>query len=246
MRFDIITVFPEVFEGVFSSGIISRSLKRGLIEIHISQLRDYCHDIHKKVDDRPYGGGRGMVFKPEPIFEAVEAIIQQSQEKKRAVIMLSPQGKRLCQKEIFRLASYKQLILICGRYEGVDERIRQHLITEELSIGDYVLSGGEIAAMVLIDTVTRTIPQSLGSPESLREDSFYNDLLDYPHYTRPASFRGWRVPQVLLSGNHEEIRLWRKRKLLENTWKKRPDLLSQAELDEEAKEIIKEVKKGIK
>ena len=246
MRFDIITIFPEVFEGVFSSGIISRSLKRGLIEIHINQLRNYCYDIHKKVDDRPYGGGRGMVFKPEPIFEAVEAIIQQSQEKKRAVILLSPQGKRFCQKEVFRLASYKQLILICGRYEGVDERVRQHLITEELSIGDYVLSGGEIAAMVLVDAVTRSIPQSLGSPESLRENSFYNDLLDYPHYTRPASFRGWRVPQVLLSGNHEEIRLWRKRKLLENTWRKRPDLLSQAELDEEAKEIIKEVKKGIK
>jgi len=217
MRFDIVTIFPEVFEGIFSCGIISRSLKKGLITIHVHQLRDYCEDIHKKVDDRPFSGGSGMVFKPEPIFKAVEAISQRIQEEKKAIILLSPQG--------------------------IDERVRQHLITDELSIGDYVLTGGEIAAMAVVDAVTRSIPQSLGSPESAVEDSFYNGLLDYPHYTRPANFRRWKVPQVLLSGDHEAIRLWKKKKILENTWKKRPDLLIHAKLDEESKRLLDEIKK---
>lgn len=245
MRVDIITVFPEVFKGIFSFGIINRSLKKGLIDINIHQLRDFCQDIHQKVDDRPYGGGSGMVFKAQPIFKAVEAVIQQSQEEKRAIILLSPQGKKLCQEEIIRLSSCNQLILICGRYEGVDERVRQHLITDELSIGDYVLSGGEIAAMVVVDAITRFIPKSLGSLKSAVEDSFYSGLLDYPHYTRPANFRGWKVPKVLLSGNHEAIRLWKKKKLLENTWKKRPDLLFKAKLDDESKKMLEEIKKEV-
>jgi tRNA (guanine37-N1)-methyltransferase len=243
MRFDIITIFPEAFKGIFSCGIINRSLKRKLIEIYIHQLRDYSRDEHKKVDDRPYGGGSGMVFKPQPIFDAVEAIIQKTPEKKRAVILLSPQGKRFFQEEVNRLAEYAQLILLCGRYEGVDERIREHLITDELSIGDYVLSGGEIAAMVVVDALTRTIPESLGSEESVKEDSFYTGLLDFPQYTRPPIYRDWKVPEVLLSGNHEAVRLWRKRKLLENTLKKRPDLLSRAKLDGEALKIIQEIQK---
>jgi tRNA (guanine37-N1)-methyltransferase len=243
MRFDIITIFPEAFEGIFSCGIINRSLKKKLIEVYIHQLRDYSRDAHKKVDDRPYGGGSGMVFKPQPIFDAVETIIQQSQEKKRAIILLSPQGKRLCQEEVNRLAAYAQLIMICGRYEGVDERIREHLITDELSIGDYVLSGGEIAAMVLVDVLTRTIPESLSSTESVKEDSFYTGLLDFPQYTRPPTYRGWKVPEVLLSGNHQAIRFWRKKKLLENTLKKRPDLLSRAKLNKETLRIIQEIQK---
>ena len=221
MRIDIITIFPKMFEPMLNESIIKRAQNKGKVKIFVHNLRDYSPDKHRKVDDRPFGGGSGMVMRPEPIFNAVEAIRSQSS----AVILLCPQGKRLDQKLATRLAKHKHLLLICGHYEGVDERVRQELVDEEISIGDYVLTGGELPAMVLIDALIRLIPGVLGDKNSLNFESFKGNLLEYPHYTRPAKFRNMRVPQILLSGDHKKIEAWRRKEALERTKLRRPDLL---------------------
>jgi len=242
MLFDVITIFPQFFHSPLSVGFLKRALDRKIIEVRITDLRDFTTDRHRTVDERPFGGGRGMVLKPEPIFKAVEAVRQSEDEGNTAVILLSPQGKPFRQQTAEQFSKKEQIILICGRYEGVDERVRQHLITDEVSIGDYVLAGGELPALVVMEIVTRLLPSAVGAPQSLINESFYQGILDFPCYTRPASFRGIRVPEVLLLGNHEEIRCWRKRKALESTLKKRPDLLARAQLDDEASEILKRLK----
>ena len=245
MRFDIITIFPEIFSEVFDFGIVRRAAQAGLIDINIHDLRDYTLDRHRQVDDRPFGGRAGMVMKPEPLFRAVEALT----EGNRAVpvSLLSPQGRLFSQSLAEEYAREPRLILICGRYEGVDERVVEHLITDEVSIGDYVLSGGEIPAMVVLDAVTRLIPGALGSDESAERESFVNGLLDYPHYTRPAEYREMRPPEVLLSGNHAEIERWRRRKAIEKTLRRRPDLIQDRSLSQdeqrEVEEILKEIGK---
>lgn len=224
LRFDIITIFPEIFSGVFDFGIIRRAVEAGLIEIHIHDLRDYTHDRHRQVDDRPFGGGAGMVMKPEPLFRAVEAITNQGSD--ASVALLSPQGRLFNQQAAEEYSRKRRVVLICGRYEGVDQRVVEHLVVDELSIGDYVLSGGEIPAMVVIDAVTRLIPGALGCAESAERESFATGLLDYPHYTRPAEYRGMKVPEVLLSGNHAEIERWRRDEALKRTMRRRPDLIT--------------------
>jgi tRNA (guanine37-N1)-methyltransferase len=223
MRFDVITIFPVIFSGVFDFGIIRRAVEAALIEIHVHDLRDYTLDRHRQVDDRPFGGGAGMVMKPEPLFSAVEAIT--NQEPDVSVVLLSPQGRLFDQRVAEEYSRKQRLVLICGRYEGVDERVVEHLSTDELSIGDYVLSGGEIPAMVVVDAVTRLIPGALGCGESAQRESFIDGLLDYPHYTRPADYRGMKVPEVLLSGNHAEIDRWRRDEALKKTLRRRPDLI---------------------
>jgi len=245
MLFDVITIFPQFFHSPLLVGFLKRALDKKIIKVRITDLRDFTTDRHRTVDDRPFGGGRGMVLKPEPTFKAVESVSQSGDEGLTAVILLSPQGTPFTQQQAERLSKKEQIILICGRYEGVDERVRQHLITEELSIGDYVLAGGELPALIVMEVVTRLLPLAVGSPRSLIDESFYQGILDYPCYTRPASFREMRVPGVLLSGNHEEIRRWRKRKALENTLKKRPDLLAKAQLDAEAIEVLKSLKEEL-
>jgi len=232
MRIDIITIFPEMFKPVLNASIIKRAQEKGRAKIYIHNLRDYTCDRHRKVDDRPFGGGSGMVLGPEPIFRAVERIIKENREQrtenrrsKPKVILLCPQGKRLDQKKAKSLSKAKHLILICGHYEGIDERVRQHLADEEISIGDYVLSGGELAAMVLVDCLVRLVPGVLGDKNSLNFESFEGNLLEYPQYTRPAVFKNMRVPSVLLSGDHKKIETWRKKESLKRTQQKRPDLL---------------------
>ncbi|MFN8000143.1 MAG: tRNA (guanosine(37)-N1)-methyltransferase TrmD [Acidobacteriota bacterium] len=236
MRFDLLTIFPEFFSGPFDFGILKRARQQGLIEIVIHDLRSFTFDKHHQVDDRPFGGGDGMVLKPEPIFRAVESLLADSpapeSDKRTAIVLLSPQGRLFKQAEAQRLADECQrVIFICGRYEGVDERVVEHLITDEFSIGDYVLTGGELPAMVMVDAVARLLPNVLGSETSAVYDSFSvasDGLLDCPHYTRPAEFRGWRVPDVLISGHHGEVAKWRRRVSLEKTRQMRPDLLAQA------------------
>jgi tRNA (guanine37-N1)-methyltransferase len=243
MRFDLLTIFPEFFAGPFDFGIIKRARHQGLIEVAIHDLRSYTSDKHHVVDDRPFGGGDGMVLKPEPIFRAVESILLENKRdddsKRTAIVLLSPQGRMFRQADAAAFArEYSQMILICGRYEGVDERVAEHLATDEISIGDYVLTGGELPAMVVVDAVTRLLPNVLGSETSAVHESFSEGLLDYPHYTRPAEFRGWKVPEVLISGHHGEVAKWRRRAALLKTLKMRPDLLEKAELtDEERKQI---------
>ena len=239
MRIDIITIFAKMFEPVLNESIIKRAQNKGKVKIFVHNLRDYSPDKHRKVDDRPFGGGSGMVMRPEPIFNAVEHIKSQSSATMRGgpanlfgghkltksqVILLCPQGKRLDQKIATRLAKHKHLLLICGHYEGVDERVRQELVDEEISIGDYVLTGGELPAMVLIDALIRLIPGVLGDKNSLNFESFAGNLLEYPHYTRPANFKDMRVPQILLSGDHKKIEVWRRKEALKRTKKIRPDL----------------------
>lgn len=253
MRFDLLTIFPDFFNGPFEHGIIRRARQQGLIEIGIHDLRSFTDDRHHIVDDRPFGGGDGMVLKPEPIFRGVESLLAQDgllddqqaddQRAGTAVILLSPQGRVFSQAEARRLASdYSRLVFICGRYEGVDERVVEHLVTEELSIGDYVLTGGEIPALVIIDAVTRLLPNVLGSDTSAVHDSFSEGaagsagsigILDFPHYTRPAEFRGWRVPEVLIGGHHGEVAKWRRRAALWKTLRRRPELLTTAALSDE-------------
>ena len=238
MRFDLLTIFPEFFNGPFDHGIIRRARQQGQIGIEIHDLRSFTDDRHHIVDDRPFGGGDGMVLKPEPIFRGVETILNgrlpSDPVEPAAVILLTPQGRVFNQHEAARLASkYKRLIFICGRYEGVDERVVEHLVTEEISVGDYVLTGGEIPALIVIDAVTRLLPDVLGSETSAVHDSFAEGaggILDYPHYTRPAEFRGWRVPEVLIGGHHGEVAKWRRRAALRKTWERRPDLLRAAPL----------------
>lgn len=235
LKIDILTIFPEFFSAVFDVGIIRRAKASGIIEIGVHDLRSFTTDKHKKVDDRPFGGGEGMVMKPEPIFNAVEHLLGTCEREKypqgTKVILLSPQGTPLKQNLAREIAAQaKRMIVICGRYEGVDERVNEALVTDEISIGDYVLSGGEPAAVVLVDVVTRLLPNALGCPTSAVHESFTENLLDFPQYTQPREFRGMRVPEVLLSGNHAEIEKWRKQKALEKTLRVRKDLLEKKEL----------------
>lgn len=226
MRIDIITIFPKMFSPVLNESIIKRAQAKGLVKINIHNLRDFSLDKHRKVDDRPFGGGPGMVFCPEPIFRAVESIKNSRLKTQNSkVILLTPQGRKLDQQLARELSKCKHLILICGHYEGVDERVRQKLVTDEISIGDYVLTCGELPAMVLIDAVVRLIPEVLGKSQSTHFESFSQGLLEYPQYTRPAVYRGLKVPKILMSGNHKLIARWRKEKAIEITRKKRPDLL---------------------
>jgi tRNA (guanine37-N1)-methyltransferase len=230
MRIDIITIFPKMFAPVLNESIIKRAQNKGKVGIYIHNLRDYTLDRHRKVDDRPFGGGSGMVMSAEPIFRAVEALTREHAERraqKAKVILLSPQGEKLSQKLAKRLAEYKHLILICGHYEGIDERVREHLMDKEISIGDYVLTGGELPAMVLVDTVVRLMPGVLGDKNSLNFESFAGNLLEYPQYTRPANFKGMQVPAILLSGNHKKIEEWRKKQAIKRTRNLRPDLISE-------------------
>lgn len=248
MHFDILTLFPDIFEGVFNESIVKRAMQAGLVSIAIHNIRDYATDKHHITDEPPYGGGGGMIMKPEPIFRAVEAILdlEEGQEPEVPVILLSPQGRTFTQSVARELSKHPHLILICGHYEGVDERVRQFLVTDEISIGDYVLTGGEIPAMVIVDAVTRLIPGVLGDPGATFEDSHAEGLLEYPHYTRPPVFRGCSVPEVLLSGNHAEIVRWRRQEALRRTFERRPDLLAKARLSQADREFLRNVaqKKG--
>ncbi|MCI0655649.1 MAG: tRNA (guanosine(37)-N1)-methyltransferase TrmD [Acidobacteria bacterium] len=231
MQFDVLTIFPGMFAGPLTESILKRGQEKGLIEVRLHDLRQHAHDRHRQVDDTPYGGGGGMVLMPGPLFEGVESIQEHFPAVRSRVILLSPQGRPFSQERAGELArDFDRLILICGRYEGVDERVREFLADEELSIGDYVLTGGELPAMVVIDAVSRQVPGVLGSPRSVEEDSFFaGGGLEYPQYTKPAVFRGMPIPEVLLSGNHAEIVAWRRRKALEATESKRPDLTRAAE-----------------
>ena len=268
MRIDILTIFPDFFRGPLDFGIIRRARETGLVEVSIHDLRAFTKDKHRTVDDRPFGGGEGMVLKPEPIFECLESLggLARRDERltgntRQSIILLSAQGRKLDQSLAAELASLERIVLICGRYEGVDERVSEHLADREVSIGDYVLSGGELGAAVIIDTVTRLIPGAVGNEASTRQESFTSDvgqaclladgpsstcdsggLLDYPHYTRPADFRGMTVPDALVDGNHEQIRRWRRKAALAKTLRNRPDLLQAIELSEEDKRLLDEVK----
>ena len=241
MRIDILTLFPEMFESILNTAIFKRADERDLVEVIVRNIRDYTHDKHRTVDDYPYGGGAGMVLKPEPIFEAVEAILNETDKRfhnteEVQIILLTPQGRKFSQEIAAELSQRNHLILICGHYEGVDERVREYLVNDEISIGDYVLSGGETAAMVVADAIVRLIPDVLGSAESHVEESYNSGLLEYPQYTRPPDFRGWEVPEILLSGNHGEIAKWRREQAIFRTASRRPDLLKRAELTSEEKQ----------
>jgi tRNA (guanine37-N1)-methyltransferase len=239
MRFDIITIFPEMFSGVFSGGVVKKALDREVVRIAVHDLRDFTADKHRQVDDRPFGGLEGMVLKPEPIFRAVEAVRGDGQGK---VYLLSPQGRRLGAELARELASEQQVILICGRYEGVDERVVEHLVDGEISIGDFVLSGGELAAAVVIDAAARFVPGVVGKEGSVRNDSFAaGGVFDFPQYTRPREFRGLKVPPVLFSGDHKKIERWRRKKALEKTARQRPDLVKNRTLDPEDRRLLEEI-----
>ena len=266
MKADIVTIFPDFFRGPLDHGITRRAGEMGLVKIEVHDLRQFTHDRHRTVDDRPFGGGEGMVLKPEPLFECLEGLQIGSREERLAgtarqsVIVLSAQGTKFTQKLAAELAELERMVLICGRYEGVDERVTEFLADREISIGDYVLSGGELAAAVLIEAVTRLLPGALGNEASTRQESFTahrqadvegpdstcssGGLLDYPHYTRPAEFRGMSVPEVLVNGNHLEIRRWRREQALRKTLRNRPDLLGRVELSEEDREILARIGNG--
>ncbi|MBP1961135.1 tRNA (guanosine(37)-N1)-methyltransferase TrmD [Paenibacillus aceris] len=244
MRIDVLTLFPEMFDGVFSSSILGKARDKGIVSLNTVNFRDYSNNKHNTVDDYPYGGGGGMVLKPEPIFAAVEDLPKhQSADQdpvKPRVILMCPQGTPFSQKIAEELSNEEHLVFICGHYEGYDERIRQYLVTDELSIGDYVLTGGELPAMVVIDSVVRLLPGVLGNEMSAVTDSFSTGLLEYPHYTRPAKFREWEVPEMLLSGHHENVKRWRRKESLFRTLDRRPDLLEGREFSKEEKAWIME------
>jgi tRNA (guanine37-N1)-methyltransferase len=252
MTFDVITIFPEFFGSIVQHGLLKRAAASGHATIRLHDLRDYTDDRHRTVDDRPFGGGPGMVFKPEPIFRAVDAFRGESSDQVLPVILLSPQGRLFTQAVAEEFSRAQRLVLICGRYEGVDERVAESLATDELSIGDFVLSGGELAAAVVMEATIRLIPGVLGNEESSEQDSFASSsealgkaqhgLLDCPHYTRPAEFRDLKVPEVLLSGDHQHIRQWRRRRALEKTWRRRPDLLSEFPLSDEDRRWLESLK----
>ena len=239
MRFDIFTLFPEVFHPYIDVSIIGRARKSGALEVHLHNIRDWATDKHRTVDDEPYGGGGGMVMKAEPIFAAVESVLGRPPQ--APVILLTPQGRPFNQKMARELAELPRVALLCGRYEGIDERVRQHLVTDEISIGDYVLTGGELAALVVLDAVTRLLPNVLGDPDAPDKDSHATGLLEHPHYTRPAVFRGWEVPPVLLSGDHGKIARWRREQSLLRTLHRRPDLLAKAQLTEEDRAFLRKL-----
>ncbi len=240
MRFDIFTILPDVFEPYINASMIQRARQRGLVEIYLHNIRNFTTDKHQTTDDEPYGGGGGMVMKPEPIFAAVESVL--GFPPSCPVILLSPQGRLFNQQIALEFAQLPRLALICGRYEGVDERVRQYLATDEISIGDYVLTGGELAALVLLDAISRPIPGVLGDPEGVLDDSHASGLLEYPHYTRPAEFRGWKVPDILLSGDHGRIARWRREQSLLRTLQRRPDLLANAALTESEQAFIEKLR----
>ena len=242
VTFDIVTIFPAMVEAALAAGVVGRAIERRLLEVNVHDLRDFTADRHRSVDDVPYGGGPGMVMKPEPIFKALDAI-EAMRGTRPLVLLTSPQGKVFTQAEAARLSATAHVVLVCGRYEGVDERVRSR-VDEEISIGDYVLSGGELPALVVLDAVARFVPGVVGDDQSVAEDSFSRGLLDFPHYTRPAELSGDRVPDVLLSGNHAEIRRWRKRQALERTLARRPDLLDDAALDDEERRILEELRRS--
>lgn len=249
MQFEVFTLLPEVFPPYLESSILKRAIQRGLIGVRIHNIRDYTHDKHHVTDDTPYGGGGGMVMKPEPVFEAVETVLglaplqtPPEPESNTPIILLTPQGRVFDQRAAEELSRHERVALLCGRYEGVDERVREHLVTDEISIGDYVLTGGELPALILIDTVSRLIPGVLGDPTGAEDDSHSMGLLEYPHYTKPSDFRGWKVPDVLLSGDHAKIEKWRRQQALLRTLNKRPDMLEKAELSKEDKKFIESLK----
>jgi tRNA (guanine37-N1)-methyltransferase len=239
MRFDVFTLFPAVFSPYIDTSILQRAVKNHLIEIHLHDIRLWAKDKHHTTDDIPYGGGGGMVMKPEPVFDAAESIL--GIPPSCPLILLTPQGKTFTQHDAERLSTLEQVGLLCGRYEGVDERIREHLATEEISIGDFVLSGGELPALMLIDAISRLLPGVLGDPDGAADDSFSSQLLEYPHYTRPLEFREWQVPDILLSGNHAEINKWRRQQALLRTLHRRPDLLLKADLNKTDKVFLEKI-----
>ncbi|MEK4301868.1 tRNA (guanosine(37)-N1)-methyltransferase TrmD [Oceanobacillus sp. FSL W8-0428] len=241
MHIDILTLFPEMFHGVMESSILKKAKEKEQFSYQLVDFRNYSTHKHKKVDDYPYGGGAGMVLTPQPVFDAVEAVRKEKASQPR-VVLLCPQGETYTQGKAEELAKEDHLIFICGHYEGYDERIREHLVTDEISIGDYVLTGGELGAMVIIDSVVRLLPEALGNEESAQQDSFSTGLLEHPHYTRPSDFRGMKVPDVLLSGNHANIEAWRRKESLKRTAQRRPDLLENHELNEVDKKIVQEIK----
>jgi tRNA (guanine37-N1)-methyltransferase len=240
MEIHVVTIFPRMVEALVSEGILARSIARGLLRVVAHDLRDYTTDRHRVVDDVPFGGGPGMVMKPEPVVRAVEGIAGRFGTPS-TVVLPSPQGRRFTHDEARRLAGLERVVVLCGRYEGIDDRVRTLAAAEELSIGDYVLSGGELAALVMLDATARLLPGAVGDEQSVEEDSFVRGVLDYPHFTRPAEFRGLAVPQVLLSGHHAEIRRWRRREALRRTLERRPDLLAGARLDEEQQDLLREL-----
>ena len=242
MKFDIVTIFPRMVEASLGEGIVGRAIQRGLLDLKVHDLRDYTADRHRTVDDVPFGGGAGMVMKPEPLFGAVRAI-RDRRGAPGAVILTSPDGRLFTHREAERLAQLDHVVVLCGRYEGVDGRVREHLATEELSIGDFVVSGGELPALVIVDAVARLVPGVVGDQSNVAEDSFASGLLDFPQYTRPAEFEGLGVPPVLLSGHHAAIQRWRRREALKRTLEQRPDLLGRAELSSEDREMVDEIRK---
>ncbi|MCI0414944.1 tRNA (guanosine(37)-N1)-methyltransferase TrmD [bacterium] len=237
MRIDFLTIFPGLISGVLEHSLLYQARQKGLLDFHVHDLRAYTHDRHRTVDDEPYGGGPGMVFKPEPVFEAVEAIRQAG----ASVILPGPQGEPFSNRIAEELAENSQLIFLCGRYEGVDERVREALIDRELSIGDFVVMGGELPSLLMTEAIVRYVPGIVGDEQSVLLDSFQESLLDFPHYTRPSEFRGLRVPDVLLSGNHEQIRIWRRKMMLRRTLERRPDLLKRTDLTAEDQRLLEEI-----
>ncbi len=241
MKFDIVTIFPRMIEAGLAEGVVSRAIARGLLDVAIHDLRDHTSDRHRTVDDVAYGGGPGMVMTPEPFVRAVEHV-RTARGQPDAVILLTPQGRAFTQAEAVRLSGLRHLVLLCGRYEGIDERVRELVAAEELSIGDFVLSGGELPALVVTDAVGRLVPGVVGDEQSVEEDSFARGVLDYPHYTRPAEFGGLKVPEVLTSGHHGDVRRWRRRAALARTLERRPDLLAAAELDDDDRALLEEIR----
>ncbi|KSU89684.1 tRNA (guanosine(37)-N1)-methyltransferase TrmD [Priestia flexa] len=238
MKIDVLSLFPSMFEGVFGESILKKAQEKQAVELNVVNFREYSANKHQNVDDYPYGGGAGMVLTPQPIFDAVDALTKDS---KPRVVLLCPQGERYTQKKAEELAQEEHLIFVCGHYEGYDERIREHVVTDEISIGDYVLTGGELGAMVVIDSVVRLLPGVLGNQDSAVKDSHSTGLLEHPHYTRPADFRGFKVPDVLMSGDHQKIAAWREKESLKRTLLRRPDMLEQLELSSQQKKIIAEL-----
>ncbi len=244
MKFDIFTLLPDVFEPYLSASILARAREKQIIEVSVHDIRSFTTDRHHVTDDTPYGGGGGMVMKPEPVFTAVESVL--GSPPSCPVIFLTPQGRVFNQKVAIELSRLPHLALLCGRYEGIDERIREHLVTDQISLGDYVLTGGELPALVMLDAISRLLPGVLGDPEGAWDDSHASGLLEYPHYTRPPEFRGWTVPGVLLSGNHAQIEKWRRQQSIIRTYQQRPDMLDGVELNKEDKKFLEEIVKAKK
>lgn len=239
MQFDVFTLLPEVFSPYLNSSILQRASQHGIIDVRVHNIREHATDKHHVTDDEPYGGGGGMVMKVEPVFAAVENVL--GAQPVCPVILLTPQGRLFTQKVAFELVQHPHLALLCGRYEGIDERIREHLVSDEISIGDYVLTGGELPAMILIDAISRLLPGVLGDPDGAMDDSHASGLLEYPHYTRPPEYRGWAVPEILLSGDHAKIERWRREQSLRRTYQRRPDLLDTAPLTDLDRKLLKNI-----